>query len=443
MRSAEAWLLAYLVNALWQIPLVFLAAWGAARLAAKAGERLEHRIWVVALVAEIFVPACPWSPADLWLRVQALTALVGGKAGGEVRIVLGPGVGVPGTLQVPAVVLWVLLIAFAGSAVYAACRIAWGLVETLRMLRAAEPLRLQGERGQSWLRIQKAFAFEGNAPELAVAPIAGPVTVGMRRRVLLAPRDFLESVQAVDFEAVVAHEFAHMVRHDFSKNLLYGAIALPAAWHPALWLTRARIAESRERICDEMAAGAVDGRERYARSLLRLASVLSTEAPAAALHAMGIFDSRDFERRIMNLTEKRIEIRGLRRMIVIAACGLIAIAACASATALRVVVDDSAADSSATKPKHVDVKMMKIVHQVTPQYPVQAKTDRLSGKVVLDAIIGKDGTVENIKVQQSLREDCDRAAIDAVRQWKYEPVMLNGEPTEVETSITVTFSLKQ
>lgn len=265
----------------------------------------------------------------------------------------------------------------------------------------------------------------------------------MRRRVLLAPRDFLESVPTSDFEAVVAHEFAHMARHDFAKNLIYGLIALPVAWHPVLWLTRARIVESRERVCDAMAAGAVEGRESYARSLLRLASALSGAEPVAALHALGIFDSRDFERRIMNLTGKRVEIRGARRMIVAAACGLIGLAVCASALTLRVGVDDSATNSTAAKPKHIDVKMLKIVHMVTPKYPVQAKTDRLSGVVLLNTIVGKDGSVEHIDVKQSLRDDCDQAAIDAVRQWQYEPVLLNGQPIDVETTITVTFSLKQ
>lgn len=151
MKDMDIWLLAYLVNALWQAPLVFLAAWGAARLAAKAGPGMEHRVWAGALMAEALVPACPLSPTDLWLRIEALMALGGGKTGGDVRIVLGPTAGLPGTLQVPAVVLWVLLIAFAIGAAYAACRMAWGLVQTRRMLRgraAFAPGRARAEMGK-------------------------------------------------------------------------------------------------------------------------------------------------------------------------------------------------------------------------------------------------------------------------------------------------------
>ena len=57
------------------------------------------------------------------------------------------------------------------------------------------------------------------------------------------------------------------------KNLLYELFSLPVTYHPLLWLTRARIMESREMVCDQMAA-AMTGRNEYAQSLLRLASLM-------------------------------------------------------------------------------------------------------------------------------------------------------------------------
>ena len=67
-------------------------------------------------------------------------------------------------------------------------------------------------------------------------------------------------------------------------------------------------------VCDAMAAETVAGRENYARSLLRLASLLVHGTPARTLHAIGIFDANIFERRVMNLTEKYVELRGVRRL---------------------------------------------------------------------------------------------------------------------------------
>ena len=242
-----------------------------------------------------------------------------------------------------------------------------------------------------------------------------------------------------EFDALLAHEFAHMARRDFAKNLVYGILSLPVAWHPAVGLTRARLAESRERVCDAMAAEAISGRERYARSLLRLASILSTAAPAGPLPALGIFDANNLERRIMNLTGKRVEVRGLRRLVVLAACAALGAAACASALALRFEVNQQ--PKSPNNPVQVKVTDLKIISKVPPVYPPQAKKDHVQGRVVLDAIIGKDGSMENIKVIKSVREDLDQSAIDAVRQWKYQPYLLNGDPIEVETTINIIYTL--
>jgi len=80
------------------------------------------------------------------------------------------------------------------------------------------------------------------------------------------------------------------------------------------------------------------------------------------------------------------------------------------------------------------------ISQPRPSYPPIAKNARIQGAVVLQAIISKGGNIENLKVVSGhpmLRQ----AAIDAVRQWRYKPYFLNGEPVEVETQITVNFTL--
>jgi TonB family protein len=76
-----------------------------------------------------------------------------------------------------------------------------------------------------------------------------------------------------------------------------------------------------------------------------------------------------------------------------------------------------------------------------PVYPPEAKADHVTGEVLLAATIGKDGTVEHLKLTQSVRADVDASAMDAVRQWTYKPYLLNGDPIEVETTITVIYTL--
>jgi protein TonB len=81
-----------------------------------------------------------------------------------------------------------------------------------------------------------------------------------------------------------------------------------------------------------------------------------------------------------------------------------------------------------------------LVHKVTPQYPPLAKSARIQGSVVLQAVISKSGAIENLRLVQG-HPMLAPAAIDAVKQWRYKPYYLNGEPVEVETVITVNFTL--
>lgn len=81
-----------------------------------------------------------------------------------------------------------------------------------------------------------------------------------------------------------------------------------------------------------------------------------------------------------------------------------------------------------------------LIHKVQPSYPPIAKSARIQGSVVLKAVISKTGTIENLQVESG-HPMLTQAALDAVRQWRYKPYFLNGEPVEVETQITVNFSL--
>jgi len=82
-----------------------------------------------------------------------------------------------------------------------------------------------------------------------------------------------------------------------------------------------------------------------------------------------------------------------------------------------------------------------VIHRVQPTYPQMAKIARVQGSVVLAAIIGKDGAIQNLHVVSTASPLLNQAALDAVKQWRYRPYILNGEPVEVDTTVTVTFTL--
>jgi protein TonB len=81
-----------------------------------------------------------------------------------------------------------------------------------------------------------------------------------------------------------------------------------------------------------------------------------------------------------------------------------------------------------------------LIKKVTPNYPQLAKQARIQGTVVLQAEISKDGTIQNLQLISG-HPMLAPAAIEAVRQWRYKPYLLNGEPVAVETTVQVNFSL--
>ena len=87
-----------------------------------------------------------------------------------------------------------------------------------------------------------------------------------------------------------------------------------------------------------------------------------------------------------------------------------------------------------------NVTAASLINQTRPLYPPLARQARIQGNVVLHAIIDKDGKVAQLEVISG-HPLLVQAALDAVKQWRYKPTLLNGDPVEVDTTITVTFTM--
>ena len=98
----------------------------------------------------------------------------------------------------------------------------------------------------------------------------------------------------------------------------------------------------------------------------------------------------------------------------------------------------------AAAPKKINISagvaVGMLIQKVQPVYPPIAKAARVSGTVVLQATISKQGTIENLRVISGPAM-LQQSAQDAVRQWRYRPYLLNNEPVEVDTTVNVIFTL--
>jgi TonB family protein len=115
------------------------------------------------------------------------------------------------------------------------------------------------------------------------------------------------------------------------------------------------------------------------------------------------------------------------------------------------VVGQKPASTTATAPHGIpqrirvggNVQAVKLVSQVPPVYPANAQQNGIQGAVVLQGVIAKEGNLLSVEVlSKSVDPELAQAARDAVSQWRYEPTLLNGQPIEVVTTITVNFRLE-
>ncbi|HTW43934.1 MAG TPA: M56 family metallopeptidase [Acidobacteriaceae bacterium] len=444
MHPVQSLILSYLLNSLWQAPLLFAASWLIARTLRSAGPAAEHRVWVVVLVLQSLLPALCLIPRQWFtaLLYWSTATHVAGHA--RAVIITGPGIAVNPNI-LPAWLPAFATLAYLAVCAYLVVRFLWRWTKFRALRTEAVEVALPAPAADCWRLFSERFGITG-ASLAASSRIAGPVTLGFSRRLILLPAATLSHFLQDDFPALIAHEFAHIRRNDFLKNLLYELFALPVSYHPLLWLTREKVIETRELVCDQIAAEA-SGQRQYTQSLLRLANLLIVGRPARIANAIGIFDAGKFERRLMNLTEKKHRLTGVRRLAVITFCAVFAFATCASGMALAVHVNTPSqnADSKTSNPSApvtISAHVMAGNRIGGPQikYPVEAKKKRIQGLVVLHALIGKDGTIKDLKAVSG-PTILEQSALTAVRQWKYKPYLLKGQPVQVETVINVIYSL--
>jgi TonB family protein len=454
MNHAQDSLLRYLTHSAVTLAMVGAVAWLADRLLRSVGPQAQHRMWVTALLMSVALPLLPagWlarlGPAQANAGLGTVTVTYNTVAAAAERWTVSP------------VLCAMLAAAYLLTLLFYMVRLLWRGRRTRAMVRRATLLPL--ETSACGFLNDAARRFGMAMPEVRCSSeTRGPVVLGLRRPLLLVPEGFFtaenaEEIQTAsdedirtasddDIAAALAHECAHIRRRDFAKNLIYECVTAAVAYHPACWLMRRRIAETRELVCDEMAAGAAGDRPEYAASLLRLAT--SMAVPSQASQAIGVFDGNILEERIMRLTTDIPKVTRARRiaMVAVAACALLGGAATAAALSFDVTPQDGAAADAPVHEKVYkiggDVSAPSLTYSVDAKFPDAEKNAKkgLQGVAVVELIVDSKGRPRDIRVKQSLRPDFDKCAIDAVRQYKFGPAMRQGKPVEVAITIEVNF----
>lgn len=179
---------------------------------------------------------------------------------------------------------WAALVWFIGTVVLS-IRLAGGYAVTQWMRRAGvQPAReacLRAlERASARLRVSRPVELL----ESGLAQV--PTVIGWLRPVILLPASVLSGLTPAQLEAVLAHELAHIRRHDYFANLLQNMVEVLLFYHPVMWWVSARVRAEREHCCDDIALSACGDRVGYAKALTAL-EVLRLPTPQPAVGATG------------------------------------------------------------------------------------------------------------------------------------------------------------
>lgn len=273
-----------LTHFLWQGALVGLAAWIALSLLERAKASTRY---AVALGALLLMAALPFATA---VRLAgetpgpAQTAVSAAPAAAPlVKAPETAGRGATVRTFGASLLPWIFNVWLAGVAALSLVHLG-GFRRVQRLSSQGRPAE---ERLQALARdLGRRLGIRRAVALLESAAVSVPATVGWLRPVVLVPMSTLAGLTPGQLESILAHELAHVRRHDYLVNLLQTAVETLLFYHPAVWWVSAQVRRERENCCDDLAVAVCGDRLGYARALVELEG-LRASAPRLALAASG------------------------------------------------------------------------------------------------------------------------------------------------------------
>jgi len=320
-----------------------------------------------------------------------------------------------------------------------------------RTIRGAVRLQ-QGREVEILRRVELKLGVRRPIEIMQSADATEPGVFGIAVPVLLWPEGISNDLADAELEAILTHEVRHIQRRD---NLTAGLQMMVEAlfwFHPLVWWLGGRLVAERERACDEDVLELGNESRAYAAGILKVCEFcLRTPLPCIS----GVSGGELKKRMVWIMTNRAVQKLGFGKKLMM---GMVLFASVAGPVAVGLVhASESPGESEARNvtvassdqgAEHASVQASKqemmglIVKKVNPQYPEAARKAHIQGEVVLRATIGTKGNVENLQVVSGPAE-LTPAAVEAVKQWKYRPYRKDGRAVEVETDITVNFTLAE
>jgi bla regulator protein BlaR1 len=265
-----------------------------------------------------------------------------------------------------------------------------------------------------------------------------PGIFGILRPRLLWPAGISHHLQDAHLEAILAHEVQHVRRRDNLAAAMHMVVEAAFWFHPLVWWLGGRLVEERERACDEEVLRLGNQPEIYAESILKTCEF----CVASSLACVSGVTGADLKQRMVRImTQGSADKLGFLKKLLLVAIGTGAVAAPIIGGLISAPV--ATAQAAPQQIYHVggDVSAPKLVYAPDPEFTKKARRAKYQGACVISTVVDAEGNPTQVKVVRHLGMGLENKAVEAVKQYKFEPGTRLGKPVAVEVKIEVNFRL--
>jgi len=316
MDRASQIVITFLGNATWQIPLLVLVTACCDRFGRRfLRAHSRYHLWIVALVLSVSLPLLSLpiprrEPGQLYFStigsaeafrgaqhtLPALAAWFAGFFAERPQPLL-----MSGWFTRLIALFYLFVLAYRLGLVCIGCR-------KTRLLEQGAPIANVPDIFAASLQRMRQELGVSYEPRLSISRQHGPMTCGFRNPIIILPEALAAETSPNVINSVLAHELAHVRRHDFLSNFVHELVFLPISFHPAAWFLKQRLQQMRELRCDEMVAGPILEPRCYAQSLLSVVERLSVSRMRSC--GLGFGDTKRLEERFRTILscKPRVEL---------------------------------------------------------------------------------------------------------------------------------------
>jgi len=310
--------------------------------------------------------------------------------------------------------------------------------------------------------VEKTFSKRFKTRVFASPKAPYPMAVGIFKPIILIPERLLNKLKDSEIHGILLHELSHILHKDQLKGILQRFVTALNWWNPLAYALSKALSRAREEISDNHVLLQNNSKE-YAECLINLVEKASCSRWLPVSAGMASPHIPLTERIKHILSKERIMDTKLKKsnIVVMALAAFLVVGGIAGSRltfarvesetgtegkdlVLPVLQEKEKTVQTEEKKKSTDkeIKPAKLIKKVDPTYPQEAKEAGLEGIAIVEATTDEKGDIKEVKIVKGEHDILNKAAMEAVMQWKYEPMLINGVPHGIQFTVTCRFSLK-